>query len=654
MYKLRYVLLFGLPTVDLAIPFIYSQTFRDDVCGLGFCWGLGLAALYVALSWATIFLILFLIAIAATRLPTIFLRAPMLVFMGLCALVLILFCLTSWAFNISNGIPPNPDVVIFLAYNILRVPHHLLQTSPVLAITLALVLLVLTFGFAGVTIRSAHKVTLRGAVLALAIFVVVGGGFMLTTAPFGMANVSGPALVKMALHRFNPLVDEHYLDPELAKNFTPVQPYAPAKELQSTHPVIVILVESLRRDLIEMDPTPIPFLKSIAEDGGIFFDKAYATASHSNYADVAFWYSRYPMRSLNLQRYHVGAPYRGVSLFSVMKQHGYQTAYISSQNELWGSMINWLNVKGEVDYFYHSENFDGETWWNKDDKLGISDLISKGVATAGKIEDSVTLKIADRWIENLKSTERFMLGMNLQNTHFSYVIPPGGTEPYQPADLGFRTVYYVWPAEHKERVRNRYLNAVVNLDRILSEFAARLQAKGVWDNALVVIVGDSGEAFHEHGFGNHSGPAFDEAMRTFALIKPPKNFQGRSGTYQDVVSHLDITATIPDILGMPVPTSFQGQSILAEGQRRPAFIHTNAVIKQNAIVSWPWKLMQTYFPFDRLELYNLVDDPEERVNRQHTDEEVLKQLNDELQLWIDSNLLYYSDSKYYDNYDPPK
>jgi hypothetical protein len=62
--------------------------------------------------------------------------------------------------------------------------------------------------------------------------------------------------------------------------------------------------------------------------------KRYANASHSNYADVSFWYSRYPMRSLNLQNYPVDAGYRGTSIFKLMKQYGYTTGYISSQNEL--------------------------------------------------------------------------------------------------------------------------------------------------------------------------------------------------------------------------------------------------------------------------------------------------------------------------------
>jgi arylsulfatase A-like enzyme len=331
-------------------------------------------------------------------------------------------------------------------------------------------------------------------------------------------------------------------------------------------------------------------------------------------------------------------------------------------------MINWLNVRGEVDYFYHSENFDGGTWHNDDDKVGIANLIRKGIATAGKIEDSQTLKVATNWIDGLADQDRFFLGMNLQNTHFSYVNPPGGATPHQPSDIASGALYYLWPVELKEVIRNKYLNAVYNLDQQLAVFADRLKARNLWDRSLIVIVGDRGEAFHEHGFGNHSGPMYDEVMRTFVMIKPPKGSALKRGTFDGAVSHLDITATIPDLLDIPVPDSFQGVSILrnsgnSDGEtpvretsvrKTPVFMHTNAVVKQSGVVHWPWKLLKTYYPFEKMELYHLEQDPGEQRNLAETEVNQTDQLSGELDLWINRHLLYYSAPKYYKNYSPPK
>ena len=93
-------------------------------------------------------------------------------------------------------------------------------------------------------------------------------------------------------------------------------------------------------------------------------------------------------------------------------------------------------------------------------------MIKLGQGTAGKIEDSETLEVAKKWIDSQSDPKRIFLAMNLQNTHFSYVIPPGGVEPYQPGELDFPAIYYYWDEAHVEKVRNRYLNAVHNLDRL--------------------------------------------------------------------------------------------------------------------------------------------------------------------------------------------
>jgi len=59
--------------------------------------------------------------------------------------------------------------------------------------------------------------------------------------------------------------------------------------------VIVLYVESMRYDLAGYEPSPIPYLKSLIPQS-IFFERAYAVSSHSNYADVSFWYSQFPLR----------------------------------------------------------------------------------------------------------------------------------------------------------------------------------------------------------------------------------------------------------------------------------------------------------------------------------------------------------------------
>lgn len=671
---MRMLALASFPLIDLWVATQFARALETDACTSVFCAEAWITYANIVASWAMIYAVLYWIAHLARRTGKWFLRVPVVVLLFAAFLALAMHGIFSWSFIVTNGFPPSPDALQFLILNAARVPQHVLQTSPVLGTLFAALVLglaaAMTWALWTATVQPAgpwpakrtappkaekHALRKRIAVTAASFLLVA------LSAPYAGANVSAVAVNKLVAKRLNPFAAGLAPDPALARTFTPSKPYVPARThpapggeaaAPNRGPVIVILVESLRRDLIEMEPSPVPFLKDLAQQDGIFFDKAYATASHSNYADVAFWYSRYPMRSLGLQTFEADAPERGLSLFAAFRRHHYETAYISSQNELWGGMIRWL--ESEVDHFFHAEHYDGETWLNADDEKGMDRLIRKGIATAGKIEDSETLRIAKRWIDDLQGRRDFMLGMNLQNTHFSYVYPPDGKRPHRPDTFDFPAIYYSWPEAHKETVRNRYLNAVTNVDRLLAGFAAHLKKKGLWDDATFVVVGDSGEAFHEHGFGNHSGPMYDEAMRTFAMIKPPGHSSVPRGRFDAAISHLDIAPSVLGIAGLAIPGSFQGRTVFEVGPRPPVYMHTNAIVKQNGIVMWPWKLLHTYYPYERLELYNLENDPGEHRNLSAREIGTTDRLSGALDLWIRRQLLYYSDPAYFTRYDPPR
>jgi arylsulfatase A-like enzyme len=382
------------------------------------------------------------------------------------------------------------------------------------------------------------------------------------------------------------------------------------------------------------------------------FLRAYATASHSNLSDLAFWYAQYPLRGPGKERFPHDADWRGVSLFDLFKAHGYQTGYISSQNERWGDMINWLETPS-IDHFFHSETYEGETWENYDDIAGLASLIKRGVTHAGKIEDSETLRIAKQWISSLDRGAPFFLGMNLQNTHFSYVLSPGAAQPFQPSDLGFRAVYYRWPEDQRVNVRNRYLNSVHNVDQLLHDFADFLRKEGMWDDLVFVVVGDNGEAFYEHGFGNHSGPMYDEVVRTLAFVKPPAGSDLPSGEFESPVSHIDIAATIPDLAGLPLPWSFQGKPVTSGVcTDRPVFMYSNAIVQQYGTVSWPWKYLVTAFPEEQEELYNLEEDPGELSNQARARSDVTARLAESVRAWSALQQRYYQDSAYLEKAPP--
>ena len=644
MHRHWILYVFIAPLLDLA-SYIWRN---DEFVACANSWCEFVALIQILISWSGIFILLayFLnvtrqVKFRSIKLTLLMLNLSFMIF-------LTLWILFYWGFLIIVGYAPSGSVIGFLASNLAYIPNHLLQTAPLVMIFFILLLFLVTglfyLAIAGVESKM-HLMSQpkRFAVVVTTLFIVGGFGlvepvptspaaYLLTSA---IDNSNGIELdVERAVINYRPRTDQS----------TTIEKPAP------NTPVIVIMVESLRHDLLKLEPSPVPFLRSLSEQS-IVFDRSYATSSHSNYADLSVWYSSYPLYQLNMKEHSIDDWWRGESLFSVMKHYGYKTAYISSQNEKWGGMINWLDVP-EVDYFYHSENYDGDTWFNEDDDDGIKSLMKKGLVTAGKIEDSATLAVAKRWIDSQESGTPFVLGLNLQNTHFSYVLPDDGARPFQPDELGFRAVYYRWPKDKAEQVKNRYLNAVYNVDSLLRDFVEFLKKRQLWDQSIFVVIGDSGEAFYEHGFGNHSGPMYEEVMKTITLFKPPSSTISKVISHP--ISHIDILPAILDTLRLPEEESFQGVSPFSLIPRKRVFMHTNAIVQQHGIIDGPWKLLHNYQTIKKWELYNLDDDAGETVNLITQYPTVAKELRFELDNWINNQLVYYNDPKYFNDYFPPR
>nr|HPR18483.1 sulfatase-like hydrolase/transferase [Candidatus Cloacimonadota bacterium] len=546
---------------------------------------------------------------------------------------LILLDIASWKFFLQNRSFLTWDSLIFALSNLSLFINHLASSDLSGLLKTFIITLfssILLFGCLLATLHNRTKNT--SAKIISAVFLVS----ILAAFIFG-TKISHPFTALFIKNSTLPEMSEKELIPYLH----PKQDiFSFSCEPDSTHPVIIIMIESMRRDLYYSKPSPIPFMKQLADES-FFFDRSYASSTHSDYSDLAFWYSRYPLRYKSRTFFKRNSPNRGLSIFEYFHNSGYQTAYISSQNEYWGNMINWLQDKG-IDYFYHSENYSQKTWVNEDDENGLSGLIENTKATAGKIPDAETLSVAKSWIDGLEDKHNFLLGMNLQNTHFDYFIPENSKRPFQPDGIDFPAIYGYWSKDKAEQVKNTYKNAFYNLDSDLADFVEFLKEKNIWQNCFLVILGDSGEAFYEHDFANHSSALYDEAARTFTMIKTPA---GAHKIIYKTISHIDVLPILLNLMHLPVPDSFQGFVDLSIPAERSVFIHNNAIIEQNALISWPWKLLETVSSGQNDQLFNLADDPDEQRNLIGQETAIADSLKNRLNLIENAQFEYYRNSR---------
>jgi hypothetical protein len=121
------------------------------------------------------------------------------------------------------------------------------------------------------------------------------------------------------------------------------------------------------------------------------------------------------------------------------------------------------------------------------------------------------------------------------------------------------------PARAKE-LSDLYDGEIVFLDRHLGEFLDHLKARGLYDDALIVLTSDHGEEFHEHGGWWHGTTLYDEQIRIPLLVKPPKGTAGPRGRVDGIARSLDIAPTILAMCGVAAPKAMQGISL---AQARP-------------------------------------------------------------------------------------
>ena len=141
-----------------------------------------------------------------------------------------------------------------------------------------------------------------------------------------------------------------------------------------------------------------------------------------------------------------------------------------------------------------------------------------------------------------------------------------------------------------------------------------LDRNKLWDDTIVVLVGDHG--FH---LGDHRGlwrkdTLFEEALRTPLIIVAP-GFPSPGEPSRSPVELLDIYPTLVELAGLPDPGSLDGVSLVptlrdATRQARTAaysYRRTRAPVLGASVTDGRHRLTQ--WPDGSLELYDVVEDP---------------------------------------------
>ena len=314
--------------------------------------------------------------------------------------------------------------------------------------------------------------------------------------------------------------------------------------------VVLIIVDSLRADRMQVygyQRRMTPFLSQLVESGRMQrVDAAFSSCSESFCGIVSTLASR-EFRDISARTFQ---------LQDVLQDQGYQTWFVLSGNHrAWNGLPSFYRASDD-------RLFDGSQtrrYTMDDDRLVLEGLERVPPATADRPAFFYLHLMSPHY-----------LGVQFRESHVF-------TRPDDQVDPG--------PEPYKIRDQlnkpDRYDDKVLQADGIIREIFAALRAKHYLDDAMVVVTGDHGEGLGERHW-SHGWHLYDEDIRIPMLL-----YDEPATTYPDLsfAAQVDIAPTILDRLGLPIPASWEGQSLLSPTPQRFTYHQTYFVPHRFAVLS---------------------------------------------------------------------
>lgn len=180
------------------------------------------------------------------------------------------------------------------------------------------------------------------------------------------------------------------------------------------------------------------------------------------------------------------------------------------------------------------------------------------------------------------------------------------------------------------------------VDQCLGEFFSDLKRRGMYDNSIIIVTSDHGDATGEFGRTSHSTVIWPEVMRVPLIIHLPAKMR-QQFVYDDtrLATLTDITPTLYYLLGhRPIRQNpLYGRPLLAETKQeldcyRPqdVFLASDAKAVYGILTADERYLYATYDSPAQSYLFDLMQDPNAQRNiltaplKQHYDEEIIERL----------------------------
>ncbi|MGA8299173.1 MAG: sulfatase-like hydrolase/transferase [Terriglobales bacterium] len=287
--------------------------------------------------------------------------------------------------------------------------------------------------------------------------------------------------------------------------------------------VFLITIDTLRADHLGCygyKNIETPTIDAIAADG-VRFSSAFTHSPITNTSHTSILTGLLPSIH-GVTDFGVPLAPSHVTWAELLKKQGYQTgafigAVILDSNQLAPGLDRGFD-------FY--DNFPAKN--DSKDRFGRVERRAQTVITD-----------AEAWLAQHQTGPRFMW-VHLFDPH----------DPYEP------------PAPFSEKYSSHlYDGEIAYADSQLGHFISTLKKDGIYDKAIIVIVGDHGEGLGEHGEDTHGLFLYDSTLHVPLIVKLPAEAH-RGDIIDRLVRTTDILPTVLSLTNTPAPPELSGASLV--------------------------------------------------------------------------------------------
>ena len=565
------------------------------------------------------------------------------------------FVTTSWIWFCKKGLYLSIDDLVLLRYIPDLAPFHAYVSSRDILLGIALVscailsAVALWFSVPSRHWRGAARSSLGYSVLcAVLVAGCLMGGWRITpsageefrffvsymTTPYGsLANdvLFGPI-------RAYTTVDNLALTPSEDLN-SYMKRVASSASKHSKPNVLVLAIEALRHDVVGLEQTGMqimPTVNRLARDG-LVFRHAYANAPETGYSQSTLMTGLHPLK-YPTRDFNSDLSYSFVNIFDFMHAAGYRTA---------NQGLEWMVQRRITDTAkIELRSRDLLRLQSQDTLAQISNAENVGSLLA---IDRLQVQQLSTWIRDDRDSRPFFAFVYFNSSHFPYEQDSDNQGPFFPTEVDpLKVAFYGYPEDLVPIMKNRYWNSLRRIDEMVADLTKSLAESKRLEDTLIIITGDHGEMFHEHGEVTHAGRPYEGAIRVPLVVAGAR---GRHSVADGAipVSHIDVVPTILDVVGLPPFGGFQGRSVLeSQDDGRETSLTNSAVfvtaqtgVFEDAVISYPFKYIRGYRG-EAPRLFRLDSDPGEMHNVIEEERDVAQKLNALLERFRNEQLSYYA------------